>query len=265
MYVVLGHSGDSCCAGVVGRLAARGKAARIVASPLASPAHFPWRLDRGGLTSRLDLGDDTPAIDGVLVRGTAWVDPLGWDPEDHTYMQAEMLAATLAWLAGLPCPVVNRPSATLWYRGRDSLMSWRPMLRRCGLPVPDQLITNDPAEARAFGHRFAAHGADGAVYAPLTSDISYLVATDAAWRGLAKVQERSPVCLTEPHGAAQPACIVGGEVVWDHEPPAEARALEPRLCRLATVSGLDFLEVVVAPFRGILGVVMVEPMPALEY
>lgn len=265
MYVVLGHSGDSCCAGVVARLAARGMPARIVASPLASPARFTWRLDRGGVTSRLDLGDDSQGIAGVLVRGTAWVDPTGWDPEDHTYMQAEMLAATLAWLAGLPCPVINRPSATLWYRGRDSLMAWRPLLRRCGLPVPDQLVTNDPAEARAFGHRFAVDGADGVVYAPLTSDISYLVGTDAAWRGLAKVQEQTPVCLTEPHGAAQGACIVGGEVVWDHHPSPEARALEPRLCRLATVSGLDFLEVVIAPFRGILGVVMVEPMPVLEH
>jgi hypothetical protein len=201
----------------------------------------------------------------VLLRCTAWVDPVGWAPEDHAYMQAEMLAATLAWLAGLPCPVINRPSAALWYRGRDSLIAWRPLLRRCGLPVPDQLITNDPAEARAFGRRLAADGVGGVIYAPLTSDTGYLVATDAAWRGLANVQERSPVCLSEPHGAARPACIVGGEIVWADDPPPEARALETRLGRLAAASGLDFLEVVTAPFRGSLGVVMVEPMPVLEH
>ena len=45
----------------------------------------------------------------------------------------------------------------------------------------------------------------------------------------------------------------------------EACALEPRLSRLAAASGLDFLEVVTAPFRGNLGVVMVEPMPVLEH
>jgi len=265
VHLLLGHSGDSCCAGVLARLSARGLPALIVASPLAPPARLAWRLDDGGPTSRLVLDEDPLEIAGVLVRGTAWVDPAGWAPEDHAYMQAEMLAATLAWLAGLPCPVINRPSAALWYRGRDSLIAWRPLLRRCSLPVPAQLITNDPTEARAFGHRLAADGVDGVVYAPLTSDVGYLVATDAAWRGLANVQERSPVCLSEPHGAARPACIVGGEIVWDDGPPPEARALEPRLRRLATATGLDFLEVVTAPFRGSLGVVMVEPMPVLEH
>jgi hypothetical protein len=264
MHVLLGHSGDSCCAGVLARLSARGLPARVVASPLATPARLAWRLD-GELTSRLVLDDDLVEIASVLVRGTAWVDPVGWAPEDHAYMQAEMLATTLAWLAGLPCPVINRPSAALWYRGRDPLIAWRPLLRRCGLPVPDQLITNDPAEARAFGRRLAADGVDGVVYAPLTSDVGYLVATDAAWQGLANVQERSPVCLSEPHGATRPACIVGSEIVWDDAPPPEALALEPRLGRFAAASGLNFLEIVTAPLRGSLGVIMVEPMPVLEH
>lgn len=263
--MLLGHSEDPCCAGVLARLSARGLPGRIVASPLAPPACLAWRLEGGGLTSRLVVDDEPAEIAGVLVRGTAWVDPVGWAPEDHAYMQAEMLAVTLAWLAGLPCPVINRPSAALWYRGRDSLIAWRPLLRRCGLPVPDQLITNDPGEARAFGDRLAAAGVDGTVYAPLTSDVGYLIATDAAWQGLANVQERSPVCLSEPHGAIRPACIVGGEIIWDDGPPPEARALEPRLYRLAAASGLNFLEVVTAPFRGGLGVVMVEPMPVLEH
>jgi hypothetical protein len=220
VHVLLGHSGDSCCAGVLARLSARGLPARIVASPLAPPARLAWRLVGSGLTSRLILDDHPLEIAGVLVRGTAWVDPVGWAPEDHAYMQAEMLAATLAWLAGLPCPVINHPSAALWYRrGCNSLVPWRRLLRRCGLPVADQLITNDPAEARAFGQSLVAGGVDGVVYTPLTSDVGYLVATDAAWKGLANVQERSPVCLSEPHGVARPACIVGGEIVWDDAPP----------------------------------------------
>jgi hypothetical protein len=161
-------------------------------------------------------------------------------------MQAGLLAATLAWLASLPCPVVNRPSAALWYRGRASLLTWRPLLRSCGLDAPDQLITNDPADARAFGHRLAADGVGGAVYTPLNGDAGYLVATDAAWQGLAELQERSPVCLSEPHGAARPACIVGGQIFWDQEPPPETRALAPRLAGLAAATGVDFLEVVTA-------------------
>ncbi len=265
MHLLLGHSGDSCCTGVLARLAARGLPARIVASPLAPPACVAWRLADDGLTSRLDLGDDPAEIAGVLVRGTAWFDPAGWAPGDHAYMQAEMLAATLAWLAGLPCPVINRPSAALWYGGRASLLTWRPLLRRCGLPVPEQLITNDPAEARAFRRRLVADGVAGAVYAPLTGEARYLVATDAAWEGLADLQERSPVCLSEPHGAAHPACIVGGKIVWDDEAPPESRALAPRLRQLAAATRLDFLEVVIARLRRGLGVVMVEPMPVLEH
>ena len=126
MHLLVGHPGDSCCAGVLARLAARGLPAHIVASPLAPPARLAWRLADDGLTSRLDLDDDPAEIAGVLVRGTAWFDPAGWAPVDHAYMQAEMLAATLAWLAGLPCPVVNRPSAALWYRGRASLLDLAP-------------------------------------------------------------------------------------------------------------------------------------------
>jgi hypothetical protein len=265
VHLLLGHSGDSCCAGVLARLAARGLPAHIVASPLAPPARLAWRLADDGLTSRLDLDDDPAEIAGVLVRGTDWFDPAGWAPVDHAYMQAEMLAATLAWLAGLPCPVVNRPSAALWYRGRASLLTWRPLLRRCGLPVPEQLITNDPAQAHAFRRRLAADGVAGAVYAPLTGEAGYLVATDAAWEGLADLQERSPVCLSEPHGAAHPACIVGGQIIWEGDPPPESRALAPRLGRLAAATRLDFLEVVTARLRCGLGVVMVEPMPVLEH
>jgi hypothetical protein len=264
MHLLLGHHGDTCCVEVRARLRARGLPAEIVASPLAPPARFEWRLD-DELTSRLDLDGDPTEVAGVLVRGTAWVDPAGWAPEDHAYVQAEMLAATLAWLAGLQCPVVNRPSAELWYRGRASLLTWRPLLRRCGLLVPDQLITNDPAQAGAFGRRLAADGVGGVVYSPLTGDDGYLVATDDAWRGLADLQRRSPVCLTEPHGATRPACVVGGEVFWDHDPPPETRALEPGLARLAATTGLDFLEVVTAPLRRGVGVVMVEPMPVLEH
>lgn len=265
MHLLLGHSEDSCCTGVVARLAARGLPAYIVASPLAPPARLVWRLADDGVTGRLDLGDDPVEIAGVLVRGTASFDPAGWTPVDHAYMQAEMLAATLAWLAGLPCPVINRPSAALWYGGRRSLLSWHPLLRRCGLLVPEQVITNDRAEAIAFRRRLAADGVAGAVYTPLTGDAGYLVATDAAWAGLADLQERSPVCLSEPHGAAHPACIVGGEVVWDDGAPAECRALTPSLRQLAAVTRLDFLEVAIAPLRRGLGVVMVEPMPVLEH
>jgi hypothetical protein len=265
VHLVVGHPGDSCCAGVLERLTALDLPARILASPLAPPARLVWSLDGDALTSRLDLDDEPVEVAGVLVRGTPWVDPAGWAPEDHAYVQAEMLAATLAWLTSLPCPVVNRPSAAFWYRSRAPLLSWSPFLRRCGLRLPEHLVTNDPPQARTFGRQLADDGIAGAVYTPLTGESGYLVATDAAWDGLATLQERAPVCLSEPHGAAQPACVVGGQVFWDDEPTPGTRALEPGLHRLAAATGLDLLEVVVAPLRGGPGVVRVDPMPVLEH
>ena len=267
MHLLLGHADDPCCSGVLARLEARGLPARIVHSPLAAPARLAWRFDAGDPDSRLALFD-TPAesaIDSVLVRGTGWLDPAGWDPADHAYMQAEVHAAMLAWLAGLSCPVVNRPDAARWYRARPPLLAWRPLLRRCGLVAADVLVTNDPAEARAFGLRLAAAGQPGAVYTPLTLIAGYPVTSDADWHGLAALQAETPVCLTEPHGAVTAACVIGETVVWDADAPAEARALAPAIRAFAVAAGLACVEVGLAPVRRGLGVVAVDPMPELRH
>ena len=168
MHLVLGHFDDPCCVGVFARLDARGLPVRIVTAPLAPPAQLTWRLDAAGVVS--NLYPDTPdtAIAGVLVRDTGWLDPAGWDAADHAYMQAELRAVTLAWLAGLSCPVVNRPDAVLWYRAGTPLLAWGALLRRSGLAVPEVVVTSDPAAADDFRQRLAASGIAGAVYAPLT-------------------------------------------------------------------------------------------------
>src|SRR5215831_6078038 len=101
MYLLLGHATDPCCAGVAARLHARGLDTRIVDAPLASPAKLTWRLEASGVTSRLSSELTDAAIAGVLVRDPAWLDPAGWDKEDHAYMQAELRAVLLAWLAAL--------------------------------------------------------------------------------------------------------------------------------------------------------------------
>jgi hypothetical protein len=180
-------------------------------------------------------------------------------------MQAEFRAVTLAWLAGLACPVINRPNAALWYRASAPLLAWRALLRRSGLPLPEVVITSDPAEARAFRRRLAAGGVDGAVFAPLTEAAGFLLADDDAWERLAAVQERAPVCLTEPHGAVTLACIVGNAVIWDCALPPGAVALEPALRRFAAAAPLAFVEIALAPVRRGLAVVLVDTLPRLEH
>jgi hypothetical protein len=265
MHLVLGHSHDACCVDVVSRLRTRGARARLVPAPLEPPGRLVWRLDANGLATSLAF-DDGPAeeIESVFVRSTGWLDPSGWEPADHAYMQSETHAALLAYLAGLPCPVINRASAALWYRPRNAFLGWLPLLRRCALPAPEMVLTDDPVVARDFGRRLEATGVPGVVCTSLTQQSAWLVGP-ADWDGLAAVQARTPVCLSEPHGQALGACIVGSTVIWNGRPDRSAAAFEPRLLRLATEAGLDFLEVAVAPVRGGTVVVLVEPLPQLEH
>ena len=263
MYLLLGHVTDPCCAGVAARLEARRLSARIVADPLAPPAALRWRLDHGGVTSRLSADMPDSAIAGVLVRDTGWLDPASWDKDDHAYMQAELRAVLLAWLAGLSCPVINPPNAAHWYRAGAPLVAWRPLLRRAGLLVPEVVITSDPAEADAFRRRLAEDGVNGAVYSPLTGVAGYLLA-DGAWERLGAVQKRTPVCLSEPHGAASLACVVGDEVIWNGAASPAALALVPALRRFVVDARLTFVEIALAAVRRGLAVVLVEPHPRLE-
>ena len=66
------------------------------------------------------------------------------------------------------CPVVNRSSAALWYRPLNPLLVWLPLLRRCGLPAPETVVTDDPDTAYAFCGRLESAGVPGAVCTSLT-------------------------------------------------------------------------------------------------
>jgi hypothetical protein len=264
MFLLLGRPDDPCCAGVCARLGGRGLPAHIVPHPLSPPARLTWRLDAAGLSSRLYPGIPDESIAGVLVRDTGWLDPGDWDEADYAYVQTELRAVMLAWLAGLPCPVVNRPDALQWYRVSAPLLTWRSPLGRAGLRLPDAVITNDAAESAAFRDVLSASGIGGAVYSPLTHSRPYLLADDEAWERLGAMQAQAPVYLTEPHGAAMLACVVGDAVIWNGAAPSGAAALEPKLLHFAAAARLDFVEIALAPVRRGLAVVLVELHPRLE-
>jgi hypothetical protein len=263
MYLLLGSVGDPFCSSLFAALEARGWPARIVENPTADQARFSWRIDTDCSVSRVAWNGEAAITDnelrGVLVCGPRWMSPDGWEPSDFAYIQAETQAAVVAWLWSLRCPVVNRYPAELWYRPKLPLLSWRPLLSCCGLPTPEALVSNVEEKTRAFGER------TGAVYSTLSTDAHYLVASDRDWSGLAALQLRAPVCLTMPHGEPKAACVVGGTVIWDGEPPAAAASLEPALRRFAEASGLVFVEIVLAEVAGRLCVVVVEHHPHFEH
>ena len=265
MHLLLGHSQHPWSLSVRKALEARNYPTHIIENPLLNPSRFAWALNNDQSTSQIAWGDELSTLDdhiaGVLVCSTGWIDPIGWQPDDLAYMQAETQAALLAWLWSLACPVVNRYPPALWYRPQIPLLSWQRLLRHCGMPMSETLVTNVELEARDFGRRLAAQGVAGAVYGPLTSDVRYLVTGDKDWGRLAAMQHSTPVCLTDPHGAAQFVCVVGEQVVWEGEPSPETVVLEPALRRFSTASGLVFVELAFAPISKGISVIAVEPHP----
>jgi hypothetical protein len=269
VYLLLGDPQDPCCLSVRAALEAGHSPARIIANPLARPSGFTWRLNNEQSVSQLVWHEEPPVPDseitGVLVRSAGWIDPRGWQPADLIYMQTETQPALLAWLWSLACPVVNRYPPSIWYQPRVPLLSWQRLLRRCGLPTLETLVTNVEREARAFGRRLALAGFAGVVYGPLTSDVRYLVTSDEDWTGLAAMQGYAPVCLAQPYGAIQLVCVVGEQVVWEGEPAAEMAALEPALRRFSQVAGLALVELALAHAFDGFCVAAVEPRPFFEH
>ena len=229
---------------------------------------FTWWLDNEKSASLFALDDEPPTpsdqISGVLVRSIGWIDPAGWEPDDLAYMQTEMQAALLAWLWSLDCPVVNRYPSAIWYYPQVPLLFWQRLLRRCGLPVLETLVTNVEQEAHAFRQRLAQEAVAGAVYGPLTSAVRYLVTSTEDWNGLATMQHYTPVSLTIPYGAIQSVCMVGERVIWEGEPSPEMIYLEPALQRFAAAVGLAFLELAFAPSSDGVCIIAVEPRPHFE-
>ncbi len=267
-YLLLGDPQDPWCLAVGAALEAEDHAVRTVANPLVDPACFSWHLDNGRSESRLDEPGNSPLTDrninGVFVRHAAWIDPAGWQADDLAYMHAELQAALIAWLHSLACPVVNRYPAAIWYQPQTPLLSWHPLLRQCGLPVLETLITNVPQEAHAMRLRLARAGVPGAIYGPLTSSARYRLATDEDWDRLTAMQEYAPACLPYPHGEIHSLCIVDEQVIWNGQPLPEAVRWEPALCRFAAAAGLNFVALSLADASEGPCIVSVEPHPQFE-
>lgn len=258
-YLILGNPAEPCCASVAEELQRAGLRFLFIENPLVAPTCFSWHFDTLNSRSELVLeGGERIAdeeISGVLMRTSAYIDPVGWDQTDWGYAQNELKAALLGWLWSLRCPVVNRYDANLWYQNQVHPLHWHNLLTRAGLRPLPTVISNVREEARVVGEN------SGAVYTPLTTFSHYLLRTEEEWSGLFTMQEYAPTCVTVPHGQALLACVVGREVVWDGPPPEDAADLEEALVRFARSVGLDFVQVAFAPTHEGLRLVTVEHQP----
>ncbi len=252
MYLLIGHPADRCCQLVGESLRAAGYDALTTGAPLAGDVIFSWTLTTGDSRSTLRWRDRADmsheSLRGVFVRmpgGPA--DVAGWSLRDRAYVQAETNAALVAWLRSLPCRVINRPDADLWFRPQRSPGESRALFERCRLPALQSLITNDLAVARRFAVRWNGR----ADYAPLTSTTRYPLADDSHWAELAKVMARVPVCLIEPSvGPPLWATVIGREVIWSARPelaPDAHARFDDGLRALAATLDVEWLQVELRP------------------
>ena len=263
-FLLIGHATDSVCRLVGEALDALGCEVIRTAAPLAAPFALGWRIDTDPCCDARTWrdADRLPRqIAGVLVRSSGeCIDPDRWDPLDLAYVRTETQAALIAWLWSLPCPVVNRPGADLWFRPSHSYSEWHERLARCGLPVAPVCYTNEIGVARDF----AAQWAGRATYVPFTSPSRYPLATAHDWDELARLVSYVPVCLIAPASHSTHATVVGDRVVFDREDAGAIGALEPGLVRLARELELDFVQVEIAIGSSGPHCVKADPYPVVE-
>lgn len=238
VYLIIGDPSDSCVLAVRTALEKRGSRVRVGLNPFDSLARLRWRFDTRSSKPNYVLEERVEPLEGVLVRNfAALLDSDGWTPEDAAYLHSEGMAALLAWLHALPCPVVGRPSDDAWYRPQRPLPEWVGLLAACGLDTPEVIVTNAP-EAETF----AAAWSGRAVYQPLTSARQYVIEGEA-WMELSRVMEHVPVCLSEPlEGPVGAVTLVGEGLFWTNPPTSELEHLGDGVRRVAARLESDFVQ-----------------------
>lgn len=242
MFILLGTSDDPCLAAVAAALTERGRDAAILTHPFADGACSALRFDTSSVDVALSIGGKAIAIEAVLAsrRALPRVTPSEqWAQPDLLYSHAEAEAALLGWLWGLPCPVIDRWPAWLWYQTRRPMLAWAAMLAQAGLVPLDSVISADADELARFA---APQG--GAAIDPPAAGIRQAADTDqiAALSGQAR---QAPIRLAELHRGAWRACLAGPSLVWDDGTPAEAERLAPRLRAFAARVEMSCIEFII--------------------
>lgn len=245
MFMLIGQPDDACLRAVEAVLRERGHTAAIISSPFARPARSTWSIPASPAFNTTLRAGAPVEIEGVLCRGIGEAaapapDAPGWTADDLAYMRAEADAALLGWLTGLPCRVVDRVPAWLWYNTRPALHGWSGTLAAAGLAPLDAVTTADPAAITALLE------GPGTAWMPLTGFGARYPVGPVALPELIETARLTPVHLSTAHHGAWRACVLGAQhIVWDDATPAPAQALDPLLRRFAASAGLDAVELVV--------------------
>lgn len=154
MILVCGGLADVVTEVVCARLEACGFPYRLIDLGVYPNGYdVEWRWDGGSPTGWIETRDwrlDLDDLSGVYVRylGPEGREPLpGVPPAAVPALYAEYDAGLAALFEDLPCLVVNRLTPGL---SNHSKAYQAQLIREQGLDVPATLVTNDPAQVRAF-------------------------------------------------------------------------------------------------------------------
>jgi len=213
--LILGHSGDLCCREVRERLLGRGCPVLYLPEDRLLPGlDFVWEVQGRTLRGRARYGGQVAAfeeIGAVLTRSYGIpVSPEAFATPDGRYVSAEWNALTMAWLAALPCPVVNRLRPELWYRVSLNVPALAALAPAAPFKRPRTMVTTRIEDGRAFQRRCG-----GRVrYEPLTQRVGYRVDGEEGLGKLAALAGTLPFQVTEViDGEPVEAFVVGDHVV----------------------------------------------------
>jgi hypothetical protein len=173
MRLLLCEPRDSSATWLVNGLAARDAPLEMVtAAELLRAKRWEHRLGRMGAELEVELSDGrsfkSDALRVVINRimGVP-LDLVAVSPADRGYAHQELQAFWLSWLQGLPCPVLNRPTALglsgVWLGDAE----WALRASRAGLPTaPVQLTSAPPGPSEPVEDAVAVLVAAGAVFGP---------------------------------------------------------------------------------------------------
>lgn len=255
MILVVSYPGDDHTERVVARLEAAGR--EVVTVDLADFPRTSLALGYGGPGTgtawRAGAHDLRGARAGWWRRVRPFVpdDAVG-DPEHRAFVVSETGQAVLGLLDALPCTWVNPP-------GRDEAahrktLQWA-VAAEVGLELPRTLVTNDPAEARAFVGEL---GLDRVVF-------KAFLASSEAWRETRLVRAAelaqldavryAPVIFQElVHGPDLRVTVVGDEVLAaEIDATASSYPVDMRMVvGESTVRAVELPDGVVAALRALL-------------
>lgn len=170
-FAVIGHPGDRVAVEIAAAIERRLGPGSVTLAWAEELMLAVWRHRVGGsVTTEIVLRDGralrSDALGGVFCRLTYAPTPLFTrsTERDRQYAAAEGYALLLSWLAGLPCPVVNRPGPLGLSGPQLTPVQWLALAGRCGLRTRRTRLAahgdawreplgGPPHEVHVVGHR----------------------------------------------------------------------------------------------------------------